>query len=493
MRDYSFGNFISVLRERSGLSQYQLGVLVGVSDKAVSKWENGVSKPRIGTIRKLSEILDVSVDELLTCECAACIRERKDLFALKNRIMEAAQKRMKELYGEHPPVKIANRFKTEELMLHDQEALLWMGFMGQLQKTFAEADAYFDVRGAQMGASFVAWLLGGTEVNPLPAHYYCPTCKRVEFLPDEKCGLDAPDKKCACGTEYQKDGFAIDAVNMYPLPRNNEIYVSKNATGIVKSCLKSYFEGCGEICELDIRYGEGEEISHSDSFKVTKYVLFSLENARKYPEDRMTLMAEEYYGHMGDWSVLNVIENTEEEMGSRDVRNVKYTKEQIKAYARYAVEQRAFCNEYTGIDLCNVISDMENPKFSDLLVVSGFLHGTDVWTGNAEDLYNQGIPLDALISFREDIYSYLYKKMNGICCDNPVGQAFEIKENVRKGKYSSQRMPAEIEKLLLESDVPKWYVESMKKIRYLFPKTHMIVILKREICRYITMKPCERK
>lgn len=39
MRDYSFGNFISTLRERKGLSQYQLGVLVDVSDKAVSKWE----------------------------------------------------------------------------------------------------------------------------------------------------------------------------------------------------------------------------------------------------------------------------------------------------------------------------------------------------------------------------------------------------------------------------------------------------------------------
>ena len=39
MRDYSFGNFISVLRERRGLSQYQLGALVDKSDKAVSEWE----------------------------------------------------------------------------------------------------------------------------------------------------------------------------------------------------------------------------------------------------------------------------------------------------------------------------------------------------------------------------------------------------------------------------------------------------------------------
>ena len=39
------------------------------------------------------------------------------------------------------------------------------------------------------------WLLGGTNVNPLPSHYFCPTCKKVEFVPDERCGMDLPEKK----------------------------------------------------------------------------------------------------------------------------------------------------------------------------------------------------------------------------------------------------------------------------------------------------------
>ena len=97
MRDYSFGNFISALRERSGLSQYQLGALVGVTDKAVSKWENGASKPRIDTIRKLAEILDVGVDELLTCEYATFSKERKDLFAMKYEIIKIAKNKLREL------------------------------------------------------------------------------------------------------------------------------------------------------------------------------------------------------------------------------------------------------------------------------------------------------------------------------------------------------------------------------------------------------------
>ena len=66
MRDYSFGNFISTLRERKGLSQYQLGVLVDVSDKAVSKWENGESEPSIDKLINLSKYFVVNIDESIS-------------------------------------------------------------------------------------------------------------------------------------------------------------------------------------------------------------------------------------------------------------------------------------------------------------------------------------------------------------------------------------------------------------------------------------------
>ena len=98
MRDYSFGNFISAMRERSGLSQYQLGALVGISDKAVSKWENGVSKPRLSKVRRLAEIFDVSVDELLTCEYDTFEEERMDLFAMKNKIINRSTNTHNRIY-----------------------------------------------------------------------------------------------------------------------------------------------------------------------------------------------------------------------------------------------------------------------------------------------------------------------------------------------------------------------------------------------------------
>lgn len=110
------------------------------------KVENGASKPRIGTIRKLSEVLDVSVDEMLTCEYDAFGKARKDLFAMKNEIIKKAKNKLRELYGDDPPIVIVNRFKIEELMLDGQEMLLWMGLLGNLQEKFWEKDAYCEIR-----------------------------------------------------------------------------------------------------------------------------------------------------------------------------------------------------------------------------------------------------------------------------------------------------------------------------------------------------------
>ena len=65
MNDYNFGNYIYKLRIQAGLSQSELGAYLGVTNKAVSKWEVGKAKPGVDTIRKLAAFFGVSVDELL--------------------------------------------------------------------------------------------------------------------------------------------------------------------------------------------------------------------------------------------------------------------------------------------------------------------------------------------------------------------------------------------------------------------------------------------
>ena len=68
MNDYAFGNFLYMLRTEKGLSQSQLGGLLGVTNKAVSKWENGSAKPNTVLIPRIAEIFGVTVEELFACK-----------------------------------------------------------------------------------------------------------------------------------------------------------------------------------------------------------------------------------------------------------------------------------------------------------------------------------------------------------------------------------------------------------------------------------------
>lgn len=68
MNDFKFGNYIYECRKNSGLTQQALASRLGVSSKAVSKWENGKAKPMTDTLRKLALIFNVSIDTLLNMQ-----------------------------------------------------------------------------------------------------------------------------------------------------------------------------------------------------------------------------------------------------------------------------------------------------------------------------------------------------------------------------------------------------------------------------------------
>lgn len=109
-------------------------------------------------------------------------------------------------------------------------------------------------------------------------------------------------------------------------------------------------------------------------------------------------------------------------------------------------------------------------SFSDLLIISGLSHGTDVWTNNAQDIIKEGkTDLRGVIGCRDDIMSYLIEK--GI----PGHESFVIMEAVRKGK----KLKPEWETLMREHGVPDYYIDSCNKIKYLFPKGHA--------CAYVMM------
>ena len=65
MKKDTFGNMVAALRKEKEMTQLELAEKMGVTDKAVSKWERDLSFPDVSSIPKLAEILGVTVDELM--------------------------------------------------------------------------------------------------------------------------------------------------------------------------------------------------------------------------------------------------------------------------------------------------------------------------------------------------------------------------------------------------------------------------------------------
>ncbi len=117
------------------------------------------------------------------------------------------------IYGDPLPDNIKDRLESE------LNGIISGGFdsiylIAQKLVEKSNNDGYVVGSRGSVGSSFVATMLGISEVNPLPAHYVCPNCKRsifnyddgTPFGKDYPSGYDLPDKKCECGTMMKKEG-----------------------------------------------------------------------------------------------------------------------------------------------------------------------------------------------------------------------------------------------------------------------------------------------
>ena len=86
MEKQTLGAKIAALRKECGMTQLELAEKMGVTDKAVSKWERDLSCPDVNTIPKLAELFGVSVDELMQVKTAAA-KEEKSLQPMINLIL----------------------------------------------------------------------------------------------------------------------------------------------------------------------------------------------------------------------------------------------------------------------------------------------------------------------------------------------------------------------------------------------------------------------
>ena len=476
MNDYGFGNFIRDMRTKRGLSQFQLGRLIGVSDKAVSKWESGTAVPRISKCRKLADIFDITLDEMMMWGDNSNDRQGKGAFAMQKKLWKKAHDRMEEIYGEQPPIQMISRFESEKAGLQDTDFIVFADFIGELASMCnREYGDIFNL--GELESSFVAWLLGATKCNPLPAHYYCPKCRKVEFVPTVGCCWDLPEKKCECGETMVRDGIDVTDRSMILTMRKYDaisLDVSLPASLFDKACQMfiDYFNGCNILeCITPWLYGCKSRVLAL----MKKHDEISVEwNGVTW---QRCIDSEELRSYYWTISKIRFIEGESETALGILCRRISINPREINFIDQSAIEcmhknpPKYFFK--AGMINEDALHHVHFRDFEGFVEFHGNVHGSFKMSEYKKKMEERGIDIAELEAdfFREDVYNRIlsYTKAYNIPGDS---LAVKIMDCTRRGIYSRKGMDAETEHVLKTIGIPYYYIEFLKHTVYLFPKSH---------------------
>ena len=438
-----------------------------------------------------------------------------------------------ELYGEEPPQLIVDRLDVELKSILGKYDVVYMSAQKLVQRSLE--NGYLVGSRGSVGSSLVAYMSGITEVNSLPPHYRCPKCKNTEFITDGSygCGADMPDKICpVCGEKYVKDGFDIPfetflgygggkvpdidlnfsgeyqarahqhAIEMFgktQVFRAGTIgtLAEKTAFGMVKKYLEErgqtasnaemnrLTQGCVGVRRTTGQHPGGLVVVPDDmdveDFTAVQHPADDAESDTITPHFEYHCMEDnllklDMLGH-DDPTMIRMLEDLTGvnaraiPLDDPDTMSI-FTSSRVLGFENDeilgptgAVAIPEFNTRFTR----GMLMDTQPRDFNTLVRLSGFSHGTDVWLGNARELIVSGTAsVLETVGCRDDIMLYL------ISMGLDPKMSFKIMEAVRKGKVKKGGFQEGWEEAMRDHQVPDWYIESLAKIGYLFPKAHAV-------------------
>ena len=444
---------------------------------------------------------------------------------LKNLVYENAQK----MYGKNLPEIIAKRLEKElnPIIEHGYAVIYWISHL--LVKKSLE-DGYLVGSRGSVGSSLVATMANISEVNPMCPHYYCLKCQFSEFFEKSELnsGYDLEDKKCPqCNEDLQKEGQKIPFETFLGFNANKVPDIDLNFSGVYQGIIHNEVKRlfgekhtfrAGTISTVAEKTAFGyvkgwmEEKNKTFSKFFIEYLASGLVGTKRttgqhpggiivipkqfdvedftpvnFPANDTSstwktthfdfhaihdnVLKLDLLGH-DDPTAIRMLEK----LTNVNARSIPFSDPKVvslfSSTKALNITPEDINGEQTGVMgvpefgtqfVRNMLKSSKVTSFGDLISVSGLSHGTDVWATNAEVLIKkQNKTLNEVISCRDDIMSDLIAK------DIEPLVAFEIMEKVRKGKG----LNLEDEKILIQNNVESWYIDSLKKIKYMFPKAH---------------------